>query len=354
MIRRTKQPGFGREASYVTQVPSSVIPGLLWVLSAAALLGGACAGAGVGVWWGRRGLHQAAAESPDDHAEATARLDRRLAEVNRMTGGLAHEIKNPLSTIGLNVQLLGEDLGEIRRKRSETEPPGDATEDDEALERVQRRLEGVRRETGRLRDILDDFLRFAGRIRLDLQPIDLDAVVEELTDFFLPEAESKGVRLRTELAAGTRPVVADAGLLKQALLNLLMNAVQALAADRGGVRPADRGAPKPSGPTVRGELVVRSRESRDSSGRELVAVEVRDTGPGVPADALERIFEPYHTTRRGGTGLGLPTSRRIVELHGGTLRVQSEAGRGTQFTIELPREGPPPREGTGQTGSSEK
>ena len=152
-----------------------------------------------------------------------------------MTGGLAHEIKNPLSTIGLNVQLLGEDLGEIRRKRSAPEPEAEAgRSDDEALERVQRRLEGVRRETGRLRDILDDFLRFAGRIRLDLQPVDLDAVVEELTDFFLPEAESKNVRLRTELAAGSAPVVADAGLLKQALLNLLMNAVQAMAAGRDG------------------------------------------------------------------------------------------------------------------------
>ena len=74
-------------------------------------------------------------------------------------------------------------------------------------------------------------------------------------------------------------------------------------------------------------------------------MQVSDTGPGIPVDKLERIFEPYHTTRRGGTGLGLPTSRRIVELHGGSLQVESEPGRGSCFTIELPREGPPPREG---------
>lgn len=259
-------------------------------------------------------------------AEQTARLDRRLEEVNRMTGGLAHEIKNPLSTIGLNVQLLREDLADIAKGQD-----ADSAEPDAALERLRRRLDGVHRETTRLRDILDDFLRFAGRIRLDLGKVSLDEAIEELVDFFTPEAASKGIRLQADLRVGLAPLVADAGLLKQALLNLLMNAVQAMAADGGGAAAPASG--------VRGDLVVRARAAA-RGGRAGVTVDVIDTGPGIPENRLEKVFEPYHTTRRGGTGLGLPTSRRIVELHGGTLLVESEVGKGTCFSLWLPAAGP--------------
>lgn len=259
-------------------------------------------------------------------AEQTARLDRRLEEVNRMTGGLAHEIKNPLSTIGLNVQLLREDLADIAKGQD-----ADSAEPDAALERLRRRLDGVHRETTRLRDILDDFLRFAGRIRLDLGKVSLDEAIEELVDFFTPEAASKGIRLQADLRVGLAPLVADAGLLKQALLNLLMNAVQAMAADGGGAAAPASG--------VRGDLVVRARGAA-RGGRAGVTVDVIDTGPGIPENRLEQVFEPYHTTRRGGTGLGLPTSRRIVELHGGTLLVESEVGKGTCFSLWLPATGP--------------
>ncbi|BAM02690.1 sensor histidine kinase [Phycisphaera mikurensis] len=260
----------------------------------------------------------------------SARLDRRLAEVGRMTGGLAHEIKNPLSTIGLNVQLLREDVAQVGGLLASG---GGVAGGDEALaglQRIQRRLDGVHRETARLRDILDDFLRFAGRIRLDLNATDPDRVVGELVDFFHPEAEARGVRLRTDPGNRGRPLRADGALLKQALLNLLMNAVQAMAP--GGGRGAE-------GPAAARELLVRTGD--DPADARSVLLEVIDNGPGIAADALERIFEPYHSGRRGGTGLGLPTSRRIVELHGGTLTVDSEPGRGTSFQIRLPREGPP-------------
>ena len=301
-------------------------PAAEWLVPAVAALGGAAAATLTGWAARRRGTAPPTPEpgaNPGAEAER-ARLDRRLAEVNRMTGGLAHEIKNPLSTIGLNVQLLREDLDAIAAGLDPGGPEAGA------LARVQRRLDGVHREATRLRDILDDFLRFAGRIRLDLGPIDLDATVEELTDFFTPEAASKGVRLRLDLEAGEGPVRADAGLLKQALLNLLMNAVQAMSGAGG----------------EGGELTVRTTSGSGSGpgsgpGGPSRTIEVVDTGPGIPADRLEKVFEPYHTGRRGGTGLGLPTARRLVELHGGSLTVDSEPGAGSTFRISLPDAGPP-------------
>ncbi|HBS30070.1 MAG TPA: two-component sensor histidine kinase, partial [Phycisphaerales bacterium] len=101
----------------------------------------------------------------------------------------AHEIKNPLSTIGLNAQLLAEGIGEL-------------SVDDYEKHRLVRRLEGVRREVDRLRDILQDFLRFAGEVRLDVKPTDLNALVEELVDFYSPQAQQRGVSIRTDLAPG--------------------------------------------------------------------------------------------------------------------------------------------------------
>jgi two-component system sensor histidine kinase HydH len=117
----------------------------------------------------------------------------------------------------------------------------------------------------------------------------------------------------------------DAGHLKQALLNLMLNAVQAM----GGVEEGRR------------ELIVRARAHRDEDGADCVAVHVIDTGPGIGADALGRVFEPYFTTKATGTGLGLPTARRIVEAHGGRMMVHSEVGKGTDFAVLLPAAGQP-------------
>jgi len=248
--------------------------------------------------------------------ERQARSSERLAEQATMTSGLAHEIKNPLSTVGLNVQLLQEDLAEIAAKIDEASDAG------QQVGRVRRRLAGLGREADRLREILEDFLRFAGRLELDTAPTDINQMVDELAVFFEPQAAEHGINLRVQCQASPSQAQADASLLKQALLNLLINAVHAMA----DARVAD----KPTGGA--NELILRT--SRGEDGR--LCIHVTDTGPGMSAEVLARVFEPYFSTKRSGTGLGLPTSRRIVEQHGGTLTAHSEPGRGTDFVIALP------------------
>lgn len=250
-------------------------------------------------------------------AERRALDAERLAEIGAMTGGLAHEIKNPLSTIGLNAQLLSESIADL-------------SIDEYEKGRLMRRIDALRREAERLRDILGDFLRFAGSIRLDLRTADLNEIVSELADFYMAQAQHKGVTMRLELHPEPMPAHADAKHLKQALLNLMLNATQAMEADTAA--PAD-GRPR--------ELILRTGPGpRPASAREpgTWAIHVIDTGPGIAPDTLERIFTPYFTTRSGGSGLGLPTTRRIVEEHGGRIDVVSTPGKGADFSITLPRE----------------
>jgi signal transduction histidine kinase len=220
----------------------------------------------------------------------------RLAEIGSLTGGLAHEIKNPLSTVQLNLQLLREDL----------------TPDNPTYSRLISRLDTVHRETTRLREILDDFLRYAGRIELDRKPTHLNELLEELCDFFLPQAQLQRVQLR--LRKHEPPVVAhvDPKLIKQAVLNLLINGLQAIG-DAGG------------------ELIM----ALSVHGRSAV-IDVIDTGPGIEPDKLARIFQAYYTTKKGGTGIGLAMARRIAEEHDGAISVRSEVGKGSIFSITMP------------------
>jgi signal transduction histidine kinase len=219
----------------------------------------------------------------------------RLAELGTLTGGLAHEIKNPLSTVQLNLQLLQEDL----------------LPDNPAYQRIISRLQTVRQETGRLRDILDDFLRYAGRIEITRQPIELNQLLEELVDFFTPQAQVHRVQLRLRRAPNDVVAPVDAKLIKQAVLNLMLNAIQAM----------------PSG----GELIL----SLSNSDGEAI-IDVIDTGSGIAPDAMDKIFQAYYSTKRGGTGLGLAMAKRITEEHGGRLTVQSEPGKGSNFKLHLP------------------
>ncbi len=263
--------------------------------------------------WGRR------TERRVRQLERRARAAQRLAELGTLTGGLAHEIKNPLSTVGLNVQLLQEDVQELA---GET---GLGASQQDGLGRVQRRLGSLRRETLRLRDILEDFLRFAGRVELAPKPTNIHEVIDELADFFEPQAREAGVNLRTQLAAAEPVISADAPLLKQALLNLLINASQAMAQAREEGKPHGGAS----------ELIIRTERGKALGGEEL-RIHITDTGPGMPPEVAAKVFQPYFSTKRGGTGLGLPTSRRIIEEHGGQINVHSDPGRGTDFTITLP------------------
>ena len=227
---------------------------------------------------------------------ARAKGSQQLVELGQLAGGLAHEIKNPLSTINVNLKLLSEDLA-----RSQADEH----------RRWLRRLQGVQAEADRLRGILDDFLRYAGKYELTLHVADLRRLVGELADFFAPQAEAARVVMRTTLPDTPVRCRVDANLLKQALLNLMINGVHAMAEG--------------------GELIVRLSASRGSG-----VVEVTDTGTGIAAADLNKIFQVYYSTKKQGSGLGLPTTRRIVLEHGGTIRVESDVGQGTRFVISLP------------------
>jgi signal transduction histidine kinase len=247
------------------------------------------------------------AHSRNERLAERARRAERLAELGTLTGGLTHEIKNPLSTIQLNLQLLREDL-----------IPQGAT-----YGRLVSRLDTVRKEVSRLRDILDDFLRFAGRIELDKKPTDVHRLLEDLVDFFTPQAQLQRVQLRvrprsigdgdgSEAETGPLLVSLDERMIKQSVLNLMINALQAM-------------------PEQGGEIILSARESGPS-----VLIEVTDTGRGMGPDVLDKIFDAYYSTKKGGTGLGLAIAKRIAEEHSGRVYATSDAGKGSVFTIELP------------------
>ncbi len=246
-------------------------------------------------------------------AERRAGAVERLAELGSMTSGLAHEIKNPLSTLTLNAQLLREEVLECEIPESTK-----AT--------VTRRADALARESTRLKDILADFLQFAGRMKLDPQERDLRELLQDLADFFHPQADRAGVLLRVDVPGIPVMAAIDSGLLKQALLNLAINAIQAMNPE-GKAEPGER----------RGELILRLE--LDSTGSEA-RLSVIDNGPGIPEQRRSTIFRPYGSTKPGGSGLGLATSRRIVEEHGGSVKLFNGPERGSCFTLCLPLKRP--------------
>jgi signal transduction histidine kinase len=219
------------------------------------------------------------------------------AELAELAGGFIHEIKNHISTLGLNLQLLAEDFQQAETPRER-----------KACERILR-LQG---ECERLTELSNDFLRFARLRELKRVPAALLEVVGDMVDFFAPTARAAGIEVKTYLPTDLPPVPLDVDLFKQALLNLLLNAEQAMAEG--------------------GELIVQARPGEPS----WVRLDVIDSGAGMGVETMANCFKPFHTTKPGGSGLGLPTTRRIVEMHGGRIEVQSEPGKGTQFTLWLP------------------
>jgi signal transduction histidine kinase len=219
------------------------------------------------------------------------------AELAELAGGFIHEIKNHISTLGLNLQLLAEDF-------QQAETPRERKVCDRIL-----RLQG---ECQRLTELSNDFLRFARLRELQRTPASLLEVVGDMVDFFAPTARAAGIEVKTYLPTDLPLVPLDVDLFKQALLNLLLNAEQAM--------------------TAGGELIVQARFAEP----DWVRVDVIDSGAGMSEETTAKCFKPFHTTKPGGSGLGLPTTRRIVEMHGGRIEVQSEPGKGTQFTLWLP------------------
>ncbi len=237
-----------------------------------------------------------------ERAEARARAlrdEEQGALVGTIASGIAHEIRNPLSTLRMNLQLLREDWAD---PVSEREQMG------------RKRIDVLLRETERLESVVSDFVRFAAGHALRLQPTDLNQLAGELLDFLGPQAERGRIRLRREFARDLPAVEADPSLMRQALLNLLVNAQQAM----------------PSG----GELTVRT-----SANGHAVRLSVSDTGSGILPEHRDRIFNLYFSTKPGGTGLGLPMVKKIVEEHHGTVEVESAPLKGATFTLCLKRPG---------------
>jgi len=247
--------------------------------------------------------------SPQRHPsseELNRRLVEQYTEIARLAGGLAHEIKNPLSTIRMNMELLAEDL-------RESEVPRDR--------RAMRKVELVQRECQRLQDLLDNFLHFAKAHHLNLQPSDLNVQAQQVLDFYRPKAAEAKVEVVDYLAGNLPMVMLDRQAFHGALLNLVLNAEQAM----------------PNG----GQLVVRTYGTPDG-----VALDLIDTGVGMDKTTQEKVFDTFFSTKRGGSGLGLPTTRKVIEAHGGRMTLQSEVGRGTQVTIKLPVPPRLPADGT--------
>ncbi|HWG46085.1 MAG TPA: ATP-binding protein [Gemmataceae bacterium] len=223
-------------------------------------------------------------------------LNREYVELAELAGGFVHDLKNHLSTLRLNLQLLAEDFQDPQSQRERR-----------ALDRVQR----MQNECQRLVDISQEFLRFARVEDLELTPAKLGEVVEEMVDFFGPTARAADIEIKTYIPVDLPPVALHRDMFKQALLNLLLNAQQAM----------------PNG----GEITLQASE--ESGG---IVLSLIDTGQGMSPEVLAKVFRPFYSARSGGTGLGLPTTRRIIEAHGGTIDAQSEVGRGSKFSIHLP------------------
>jgi signal transduction histidine kinase len=242
-------------------------------------------------------------DSPGE--SGAARAAHVYAELAALVGALAHEIRNPLSTIKLNMDLLAEDF-------EGTDPASPTKQRDR---RARAKIDVVRQECDRLQKLLGDFLDFARQESLHLEPGSLNSEVEQLLDFFAPRAVDAQVDIVRYLDPELPMVRLDRDSFRSAVLNLLINAVQAL--ESGG------------------QIVVRTRPAGLG-----VVLELIDTGPGMDEETLAKVFRAFYSTKQGGSGLGLPTARKIIEAHGGTIDIESAPRRGTRVTIWLPA---PPR-----------
>lgn len=229
-------------------------------------------------------------------------LRAQYEELAALAGSLAHEIKNPLSVIRMNMELLAEDFAEAETPRER---------------RALSKIDMVTRQCTRLENLLNDFLQFNKVRRLDLRSGSLNEQMERVLDLFTPQANESGVEIVRYLDHDLPSILLNAETLQAALVNLVKNALEAM---KDG-----------------GQLIARTRLTRSG-----VALDLIDTGCGMDEKTAMKMFEPFYSTKSGGSGLGLPTARKIIEAHGGRIDVHSEVGRGTQFTLEFPT---PPRIG---------
>jgi two-component system NtrC family sensor kinase len=219
----------------------------------------------------------------------------RLAAVGKMAAMITHEVRNPLSSIGLNTELLEDELG-----------GGDVVE-------ARALCHAIHREVDRLTAITEEYLAFARLPKPKLAAEPINTIVGALAAFVREDLAAREVALATDLANGDPIAQVDAAQLRQCLINLVRNAADAVAAKGGG------------------QVTLRTRAEPAR-----VQIEVEDDGVGIAPDVLPRLFDPFFSTKEGGNGLGLALTQQIVRDHGGDLTVTSTRGRGTTFTLSVP------------------
>ena len=230
--------------------------------------------------------------------EAKRKIDRelqtadRLTAISRISSGVAHEVKNPLNAILLHVEVARSKLS-----RGDTD--------------VAEQMEIIAREILRLDRVVRTFLDFTRPVELQLQTVPMQELVQEIVDLARPQTAAGNIQVAVKVETEGVDVRVDRDLLKQAVLNVMVNAMQAM----------------PAG----GELRFDARATRD-----MAELRISDTGPGIPAELRDKIFRLYFTTKEQGSGIGLAMSFRIVQLHDGTIDFTSEPGKGTTFLIRLP------------------
>jgi signal transduction histidine kinase len=223
--------------------------------------------------------------------EEQLRRSEKLSTLGEMAAVLAHEIRNPLGSIRGTAEILRDDYR-----------PGDPKHEF---------IEIQIKETERLNHVVEDFLRMARQQPLELRDCSLREELETIITLVAKDAQERGVALKLESFAGQTVVIGDGEKLRQAFLNIVINALQAT----------------PTGGNVR--IVL----TKDNSGFEI---SFRDSGSGITTENMQRIFEPFYTTKPDGTGLGLAVTRKIIEAHGGTLDIESKSGQGTTVSVRLP------------------
>ncbi len=223
-------------------------------------------------------------------------LRKQYAELASLAGELAHEIKNPLSTIRMNMEMLDEDFQAIQTPEAR---------------RALQKIEIVNRQCERLETMLNDFLRFTQLSSLELVAGNLNDQISHVLDFFDAQAKKQNIEISRKLDTNLPGIKLDPQTLQAALINLVKNAFEAM----------------PNG----GQLMARTRITRTG-----VALDLLDTGSGMNPNTLINMFKDFYTSKDDGTGLGLPTAKKIIEAHDARMNVQSELGQGTLFTIEFP------------------
>ena len=214
----------------------------------------------------------------------------------RLLGRLAHEIRNPLSSLDIHVQLLEEDLGTLAPQ---------------VRQQLTGRLDIIHGELHRLENIVENFLRLSSPSALDLERVEMLKLVTHVCELLRPEAAAREIEVVASLAEGLPEVMVDPVRLTQALLNLVINAMQAV--ERKG-----------------------RIEVSGTFAAETLTLSVSDSGPGIPPERLASIFDPYFTTKPEGSGLGLWIAQQIVTAHGGGLKAQNAPGGGAVFAMSLP------------------